>query len=477
MASSSSLVLADDLCLMQTTRGIVQTKPDEKAEINVTGTDAEVRFVRYGQDYLFKMTHFNVYTDDARITAWTEDGLVTIKRKARFFRSRVKGAWATATLHEDGSVSGLFEDNGNVMRIARNNHHFLAPSKKRLRDEKDNTHTTIFTSCDGGHQKVVDNEIFSSGHHNVCVGEKGYMAYEDDSETEAIPRHYEGESSQYPLPTGHNLPWAGAVWYPNCYPGDDTENEMKIGVVADKKAWDEDNAGVQTYMEQSVAEASFVYEKQMNIKLVIDNLHIYQTRSGLTGNENNMNSESCQDDDTSNFMEKKLMDLQKFSRDQDLQSALHLFTGCGNGVGVIGIAWVGSLCNRDGYNTGVNQMIGSDTFLTFAHELGHNFGMYHPFNKEANNPGDSGGIMDYGNGLLDGYYQFNKQYRSPEACPVLEDSMNHCEDRFGVQVPTFAPTPIPTITPKIDDPIFDDLNFLLLLLEIFLRIFAGEEFA
>ena len=97
--------------------------------------------------------------------------------------------------------------------------------------------------------------------------------------------------------------------------------------------------------------------------------------------------------------------------------ALHLFTGCGNGYGTVGIAWRGGMCDKRGYNTGLIHIEAENSFcapnsifkqlyhtsgrpwppglafsvvgaasgvtelsklqkawLIFAHELGHNFG-------------------------------------------------------------------------------------------------------
>lgn len=36
--------------------------------------------------------------------------------------------------------------------------------------------------------------------------------------------------------------------------------------------------------------------------------------------------------------------------------ALHLFTGCGNGYGTVGIAWRGGMCDKRGYNTGAQRL-------------------------------------------------------------------------------------------------------------------------
>jgi hypothetical protein len=67
---------------------------------------------------------------------------------------------------------------------------------------------------------------------------------------------------------------------------------------------------------------------------------------------------------------------------------------------------------------GVGEIYGnpSTTWLTFAHELGHNFGAHHSFEQGQ---GNTGGIMDYGNDKqINGAYQFNSLRRS-EICGTI----------------------------------------------------------
>ena len=55
--------------------------------------------------------------------------------------------------------------------------------------------------------------------------------------------------------------------------------------------------------------------------------------------------------------------------------------------------------------------ITNPTWLTFIHELGHNFGMDHSFDLGE---GTTGGFMDYGDGTYNGVYGWNPQYTLDE---------------------------------------------------------------
>merc|ERR1719346_141668 len=106
-----------------------------------------------------------------------------------------------------------------------------------------------------------------------------------------------------------------------------------------------------------------------------------------------------------------------------------MFTGCGScwGYCVMGIAYRATLCKGWGQNVGVNVIHMGSPWLTFAHELGHNFDGAHSFEEGQ---GSTGGIMDYGDGKIDGHYQFNTKYRKDAICALLDSKVNTCSGKF-----------------------------------------------
>ena len=79
--------------------------------------------------------------------------------------------------------------------------------------------------------------------------------------------------------------------------------------------------------------------------------------------------------------------------------------------GYVGLAYIGVLGDPN-YNHGLSNTISfSSKWLTFIHELGHNFGMHHSYEEGE---GTTGGFMDFGEGKWNGQYSWNPQYRQAE---------------------------------------------------------------
>jgi len=132
-------------------------------------------------------------------------------------------------------------------------------------------------------------------------------------------------------------------------------------------------------------------------------------------------------------------------------AAAHIFTGCGARWGVLGVAYVGTICGG-AWATGANKIHGgSSPWLTFAHELGHTFAGKHSF---EDGQGKTGGVMDYGNGKLNGHYQFNTKYRKKEMCAKMDQKVDRCNGNFQKDSgapPTSPTTPGPTSPPSPTD--------------------------
>merc|ERR1712151_1113918 len=115
------------------------------------------------------------------------------------------------------------------------------------------------------------------------------------------------------------------------------------------------------------------------------------------------------------------------ARDGTIGGAAHLFTGCKKHIfgGTVGLAYTPGICSD--HKQGVTRLLNSMSWTTFAHELGHNFGADHSFEEGKK---ETGGIMDYGNGRLNGEYQFNTKYRKGEMCKKMNQIVNHCSGNF-----------------------------------------------
>lgn len=201
---------------------------------------------------------------------------------------------------------------------------------------------------------------------------------------------------------------------------------MKIGAAIDVTAWKKYGSRVKQYVAQIVQDASVIYSAQMHIELKLHSLKAYSSNSGAPSG---WASSSCPE------IGNQLESLTKDTRSRSFAAAYHLFTGCGNGYGTVGLAWIGTVCNSGNYQTGVNQLVErrgqtvpESSWLIFAHELGHNIGAGHSFEKGQ---GRTGGIMDYGDGKLTSEFQFNTKYRQKEVCKTLNSRVGNCKGMFA----------------------------------------------
>lgn len=218
--------------------------------------------------------------------------------------------------------------------------------------------------------------------------------------------------------------------FDNCWPGQaTTTKEIEIGYVVDPEfsaAAIESQAAntALTNKEKVMAavmkisdETNSIYRPQLGIEMILDPESIID-QEGLFDEQ--MTSQfplGCSANPSISGYLQSLAGWRSSVKSGN-KGLWKLLTDCFPPPGTIGIAYVGTLCRN--YGVGVTTWTGDRTWQTDAHEIGHIFGAGHSFEEGQ---GSTGGIMDYGDGLLNGVYQFNEQYRKFEMCGIISSTM------------------------------------------------------
>jgi len=410
---SAASVVADERTTNSAARGV-------HARIASDGT-LSVSFGHDGKPYHYdQLVPHSVYAHDAKVYLGEQLHKAEIT-EIRTYKLRDHGKWVSATLHPDGTVQGLFEDAGRVMEIT--------PTDQL----KDASLLQGFSSSYPPHvvRWVARPNLEKPGIvQDIRPTTPGIAT--DDAGGNHVPQT--GEVAVHEYETSemvHSGVWGGQSWAGSstCYTGDTQMNEFKVGFAADYKAREitGDANAVRTKLESIIADASFVYEKQMNVKLTLDHLVVSNSTNDWMG--------GCPAE--GDIPSTKLGIMKKAVQDKTFptKASNQMWTGCGNAYGTVGLAYVGTIC-RGSYATGMNKIHTGSPWLTFAHELGHNFAGAHSF---EDGQGKTGGIMDYGNGKLGGHYQFNSKYRKDAVCQKINQTVNKCDGNFVALGPT--PTP------------------------------------
>lgn len=205
-----------------------------------------------------------------------------------------------------------------------------------------------------------------------------------------------------------------------CYSDEQTLNTIYVGISIGSTLFARYGNSVETAfeeLEKLMADVNLVYVQQFNIKFSVRHVEIAFNDANPAPSWDNP---GC-----SKFNIEGHLDAYGVL-DPSPQGIWHLLDDCfGTSGSTIGIAYVNVLC-RTNSARGVSYFGTFDYWLTIAHEIGHNFGMGHSFEEGQ---GRTGGIMDYGDGSLDGVYQFNKQYREQDVCGTLSARMPTCISR------------------------------------------------
>ncbi len=199
---------------------------------------------------------------------------------------------------------------------------------------------------------------------------------------------------------------------PNCFRSDEITRILELSIVVDKgffELFDSDVDKTMDFISVTIVKARLLYKEQFNIVLKIAKTHIETSRDAPFPLLMSPGDDTCTRDPSYVLSEfAKWSDLLEFSQSG---GTVHAFTNCWPAPGVVGIAYMSTLCNSaHGNNIAVTSYVGTNTWLIFAHELGHNLGAHHVFGV--------GGIMDYGNPYWDGTIQFHPNNRD-EMCFLL----------------------------------------------------------
>jgi len=407
----------------------------------------------------YQLEPTDVISANADLVAVVDGQDVSIERlspKNQFFSSNRPGEIAKASIDEDGQVLGLFQHGTQMLRVMplgsmdNDGPPMLLETDARLH------HVRVIDFNDQKEQQQQQQKDEEADEDHGASNEPR-LAVDDDHGDDSVLQPVDGDLMPS-MESGVEAAWGGTKWFPGCFPGDKDLHIMKIGLAADVQAFKDikSRANLRQILEQIVHESNIIYENQLNIRLEVGAIRIYETSSGAPAWAN-----GCSD------MNTKLDGFTKTGVPQLPSMAdWQLFTGCGTGSGVVGLAWMGTLCHQRGYNSGVNQLItyaGSSvsavvdrTWRIFAHELGHNFAADHSFEDGQQR---TGGIMDYGDGKLNGVYQFNTKYRKAEVCRHVAQrkQSGQCGSNFkaggggggggGGGNPTPRPRPRPTPRP------------------------------
>jgi len=236
-----------------------------------------------------------------------------------------------------------------------------------------------------------------------------------------------------------------------CYEGQEQRHTISIGFAMDRHMYAQvGNSidGAVSYISSLISEVNLVYKAQFNFELVVADVYIADASDKNVG----WNTEGKCDLSTGDL-------LTKFRLWQDRpsnQGLWYLLSDCVD-THVVGKAYIGSLCNERS-NFAVSHHRSNDWRIA-AHEIGHIFGAWHTFEEGM---GNTGGIMDYGNGMLTegkhkGEYGFNEKYRRSEICNTLSRVIPQCEfikvktlvPSVATLKPTSSPTSSPTFAPTI----------------------------
>jgi len=95
-------------------------------------------------------------------------------------------------------------------------------------------------------------------------------------------------------------------------------------------------------------------------------------------------------------------------------------------------------CGNPYLNSAIVFLTGDSTWITLAHEIGHNIGGEHPFGDNRDLAGSFGGLMDYHDNDHRGIPQFNGLSNRANMCEGIELLLVNCDPSVFSITPAFV---------------------------------------
>lgn len=442
------------------------------------GTALHIQFQALGQEFSYHLQPmYHLMTSDSMMTTTDAQGVEHKEAmKLQTYFMHEGDEWVSLTVHQEGTFSAIIRRNDETYQVDPTHVHYEAM-------ESEHHWNTLSSKATHGMTIFRHSDVMAEG--NIIGGKVHACAAINKEGTQAAARGEQVQSHQVHVHQGAGARRLLDTIVPfNCgqQVGASGYAAVSMGQVVDygmflragnptATAAGASAQKVTDYVQSVYMQMNSVYMPQFKMVLQLKDIQIEQTTDQANGKTWNIrpavNGKRC--DITAaqgggaltpagatytipNFQ----TTLEAFAAyvqtaKPNSNTLWHHMTNCFPPGGVIGIAYVGTMCSR--LRSGCSTF-SSTTWLTMAHEIGHNFGADHTFQLGQ---GLTGGIMDYGNGKLIGgtEYQFNIIYSKTDICGgingIAADPTGVRRTQGGVKPFCYAPlaaldTPAPGVT-------------------------------